>query len=84
MENRRIGDSVNPVSRNYELDAIKFLFTALIFLHHTQSFVGKNTRFTLPARLGTISVHFFFIVSGLLMANSILKNQADGQTAGRQ
>lgn len=81
MEKRRIDNSTNPTQiRNYELDAIKFLFTGLIFLHHTQGFIGEKTRFIFPVRLGTISVHFFFIVSGLLMANSIIeKSRGQGQ-----
>lgn len=84
MEKRQIDNLMNPAPRNYELDAIKFLFTGLIFLHHTCAFIGENTRFTLPMRFGTISVHFFFVVSGLLMANSILEKVQAGRQVGRQ
>lgn len=60
--------------RNYELDFFKLMFAIIIFFYHMRIFLSKND----PARtasnhLGTYCVHFFFIVSGMLMANSISK-----------
>ena len=59
---------------NYELDVLKLFFSLLVFLSHTDTFLNSDTAFQLPYALGTWSVHFFFIVSGLLMVNSYMKN----------
>lgn len=59
--------------RSYELDFLKLIFTFLVVIRHTSVFINENTRIHLPNGLGVWSVHFFFIVSGMLMANSIMK-----------
>lgn len=80
--------TVKPIknTRNYELDFLRLVFAVIIFLSHTQfnGFVGPNTRFRIIPMMGEISVHFFFIASGMLMANSIVKkdvNQNFGKAA---
>ena len=67
----------STLQRNYQLDFLKFVFTLFVFLYHSRAFIGENTRITFPPALGQVSVHFFFVVSVLLMVNSIIKNDAD-------
>lgn len=59
--------------RNYELDFLKLFFAICVFVWHTDPFRNENIKITFPLSLGGIPVHFFFVVSGMLMANSILK-----------
>lgn len=61
--------------RNYELDFLKLLFAVCVFIHHTDLFRDAGIKAVIPLQLGPIAVHFFFIVSGMLMANSILKKE---------
>lgn len=68
--------------RSYALDFLKLIFTLLVMLCHTDLFRTESTRITFPSGLGFWSVHFFFIVSGMLMANSLLKRE-QSQTPGR-
>ena len=58
--------------RNYELDFFRLVFALLIFIYHTRYFSEDVARL-LPPQLGAGSVHFFFVLSGMLMANSIVK-----------
>lgn len=69
--------------RNYQLDFLKFIFTLLVFWCHTNLFIGENTRVKFPLMLAEVSVHFFFVVSGLLMVNSIMKSAADTSGSGK-
>ena len=72
----------NKQSRNYELDFFRLVFALLVFFYHTKPFIGENTRVTLPPQLGAGAVHFFFILSGMLMANSIVKH-GSAESCGR-
>ncbi|MCH5207655.1 MAG: acyltransferase family protein [Oscillospiraceae bacterium] len=72
----------NP-SRNYQLDFLKLVFTFFLIFQHSSVFVGENTRITIPPMMGAVTVHFFFIVSGMLMANSIVKKEPDILSSGR-
>ncbi len=76
-------DTQKQVSRNYQLDFLKLIFTLFVFLSHSAIFVNENTRIVFPPYLGTLSVHFFFVVSGMLMVNSILKDTANEENAGK-
>ena len=67
--------------RNYELDFFRLVFALLVFIYHTNPFIGKNTRVVLPPDLGAGAVHFFFILSGMFMANSIVKRGVTGNCA---
>lgn len=62
-------------ARNYELDFLKLLFAICVFIWHTRGFRGENTNIILAGQMGQISVYFFFVVSGMLMANSIVKKE---------
>ncbi len=73
MENKE----ENP--RNYEIDFFKLIFAMLVFIAHSSFFMSADAK--LPPMLGSISVHFFFIVSGMLMANSIHKSKCDSEVA---
>ena len=58
--------------RNYELDFFRIVFSLLVVLYHTGD-LSKEAEKMLPPQLGEGCVHFFFILSGMLMANSIVK-----------
>lgn len=48
--------------RNYELDFFRLVFALLVFIYHTNPFIGKNTRVVLPPILEReryISFSFF-------------------------
>ncbi len=72
-------------ARNYGLDFLKFLLTLAVFFVHTTDFAGANTRI-IPdlhlERIGYWSVHFFFMISGMLMASSRMRSQCED--AGRE
>lgn len=68
-------------NRNYQLDFIKLISAILIFLCHTQWWASSNASIITPQWLngiGNITVRIFFIISGLLMANSIANANVDG------
>lgn len=69
--------------RNYELDFLKFIFTICVFMSHTGVFRKENTNIILPPQFGQVSVFFFFVVSGMLMANSILKKEINTADYGK-
>ena len=61
-------------SRNYELDLFRIIFIILIFFTHTSNFMKEEGSFLTYGKLGIwggVSVHFFFMLSGLLMTDSI-------------
>ena len=69
--------------RNYGLDFLKLFLTILVFWVHTSPFKGNDTNIKFPFQLGEISVHFFFIISGMLMANSIIRKKEDITSSGK-
>lgn len=69
--------------RNYELDFLKLVFTLCVFASHTGVFRNANTNITLPPQFGQVSVFFFFVVSGMLMTNSILKKEMNTNGYGK-
>lgn len=69
--------------RNYEFDFLKFIFTICVFMSHTGVFRKENTNIILPPQFGQVSVFFFFVVSGMLMANSILKKEINTADYGK-
>lgn len=64
--------------RNYQLDALKFFFTLCIFLYHARLLApaGGLAR-QISDKWGWFGVHFFFIVSGMLMANSFMRHRTE-------
>lgn len=69
--------------RNYELDFLKLFFAVLVFIFHSRVFIGENTRISISGQLGAVSVHFFFVVSGMLMVRSILKKDFSNSNTGK-
>lgn len=70
-------NGVEGGDRNYELDFLKLFFAVFIVLWHIRL---KTNPVLIDTWLrigggGRVSVHFFFIVSGMLMANSIMKKK---------
>lgn len=55
-----------------EIDALKFLFTIIVFLFHFHKI--SNDSAGTPFLWGYLAVEFFFLVSGYFMAESIRKN----------
>lgn len=64
--------------RNYQLDVLKFFFTLCIFLYHARLLApaGGLAR-QISDKWGWFGVHFFFIVSGMLMANSFMRHRTE-------
>ena len=54
-------------NRNYQLDVLKLFLALVVFVSHTEKFIGENTWLGL---LGWMSVFCFFVLSGIFMANS--------------
>ncbi len=70
--------------RNYELDFLKLVMAVLVFVTHTHSFVSKDSSlYGYLTHFGPASVQFFFIISGMLMANSIVK-QGEVEDCGKR
>lgn len=60
--------------RNYELDFLKLSMAIVIFVYHMRAYYpSDDPRRTFLNHYGSFVVHFFFVVSGMLMANSIMK-----------
>lgn len=78
-----IENNIDVKRRNYGLDFLKLLLTFLIFWVHTSPFKGKSTNIRFPFQLGEISVHCFFIISGMLMANSIARKKKNIVSPGK-
>lgn len=67
---------IREANRNYQLDFIKLVSALLIFLVHTQYFVGPSIiALVQPCinRVASMVVRIFFVITGMLMANSISK-----------
>lgn len=69
-----VSTAVKP-ARNYEIDVLKLVFTVFILFTHTMNFLDDTVSLNIAwlSNLGWVSVHFFFMVSGLLMVNSYMK-----------
>ncbi len=79
---------MSSAERNYQLDVLKLFFTFMVFVYHTgYHFSNENT--TMPFEMtwqpiGQVSVHAFFVISGLLMINSFFrKKDTDVSDPGR-
>lgn len=60
-------------NRNYQLDVLKLFLAMVVFVSHTEKFIGENTTgitVTWLGLLGWMSVFCFFVLSGIFMANS--------------
>lgn len=70
-------------ARNYELDLLKLFFAVFIVLWHIRIKTNLVDTWPLIRGGGKVAVHFFFVVSGMLMANSIMKKNADVDRPGK-
>lgn len=77
----------DSVKKNYQLDFIKLIFAAVIFIGHTRDFYRQDTVFPVSKlaieHFGGIGVHVFFMISGLLMTNSIMCKTSDPAMSGK-
>ncbi len=66
--------TLEKTQRNYQLDVLRLLFAICIFLYHGKMFFEKDSLFrSIADKWGWVGVHFFFMVSGLFMVNSLVK-----------
>lgn len=65
--------------RNGEMDFWKFVFSIVIIFFHGKNMAGDETPLFVG---GSIGVEFFFLVSGLLMANSAARNTDETLSPG--
>lgn len=79
-------NAVKKPARNYQLDFLKLIFTFFVFISHAGTFfTNKNTRIPFEiswTSFGYVSVHAFFVISGLLMINSLSKANPDRDKTG--
>lgn len=71
---------VEKAKRNYQLDVLKLFLAMIVFVSHTEKFVGENTTGVTVnwlGLLGWMSVFCFFVISGMLMANSFDNKESD-------
>lgn len=67
--------------RNYQIDFLKLLLAICVFFHHTTSFLAVEN--TALLNLGWWATHMFFVISGLLLASSLMRKDTPPETAGR-
>lgn len=70
-------------NRNYELDFFKLFFAIMVFWTHTSDLIYSGEKIVVPPMLGRVAVHFFFILSGMFMANTISGQNYDGNEPGK-
>lgn len=64
--------------RNYQLDVLKFFFTLCIFVYHARLLAPPGgTARQISDKWGWFGVHFFFIVSGMLMVHSFMRHRSE-------
>lgn len=74
---------IKKQERNYELDFLKLFFAVFIVLWHIKVCTDLVDTWPLIRGGGKVSVHFFFVVSGMLMANSIIKKNSGFDCPGK-
>ena len=70
----------SSIARNGYIDLLRLYFTMAVVVAHMNSLFFMDSGMSLPFRNGHISVEFFFIVSGFLMASSCEKYQVRSET----
>ncbi len=70
-------------SRNYQIDFLKLICSFLIVICHSY-LIGDDSALLWFDRMGWVSVHIFFIISGFLMIKSVLKKKYEIRDAGKQ
>ena len=74
--------AVTGKSRNGAIDVLRFYFTIAVVIAHMIPLFFNDTEINLPFRNGHLSVEFFFIVSGFLMAASCIKAYSQKEITG--
>ena len=59
------------------------MFAVFVLWTHTSNLEYSGAKATFPPMLGRIAVHFYFILSGMFMANSIIKRNYIGNEPGK-
>lgn len=76
------------MKKNYQLDFIKLIFSLIILVYHTNIFIKEDFDFIIDKvplnHFGVIGVHIFFVISGILMTNSIINRSFDPAESGKQ
>ncbi|MDE5764812.1 MAG: acyltransferase [Ruminococcus sp.] len=69
-------DNSKTSVRNYQLDFLKLCFALCVYIYHSRllSAEGHIIRF-ISKKWGFMSVHFFFLVSGMFMISSFMRNR---------
>ena len=62
--------------RNYEIEWLRFIFSIMIVLNHTKFFSADSV---FPVVGCSFGVEFFFLTSGYLMAEHVMKNSFQGR-----
>ena len=62
--------------RNGKIEFLRFLFSIIIVIHHSRSFLGDDIS---PFLGGSLAVEFFFFVSGYLMMATVEKKNQVGR-----
>lgn len=62
----------NTPPRNYQIDCLKLIFSFIVLLFHS-AWLGDGY-YNYPLMMGQVSTHFFFVVSGMLMTDSIVRH----------
>ncbi|MCI9122634.1 MAG: acyltransferase [Eubacterium sp.] len=75
-----MGKTASTAARNGAIDFWKFLFSVLIVQFHSSNMVADGS---VPFEGGAIAVEFFFLVSGYLMAASIMRRDEASIVIGR-
>ena len=60
---------------NFFIDFIRFLCSIVIMFFHGRSFANVND--TIIFEMGYLAVNFYFILTGFLMMNSLMKSNKD-------
>ncbi len=75
---------MEPVgTRNHQIDFLKLICSFLIVICHSY-LIGDDNALLWFDRMGWVSVHIFFIISGFLMVKSVLKRKYEIKDAGKQ
>lgn len=67
-------------SRNVSIDAMRFLFSVIVVLHHSRYVLGDENCYFLG---GSLAVEFFFFVSGYLLLADVEKQEKREAFTGR-
>lgn len=70
--------SVQMKSRNLDIMLLKIFFTFVVVVYHAHKILPKPGYYPIISSKGYLAVDFFFMITGYLMANSIVRNRNNG------